>query len=397
MLPGTPLHERTSALCLGQNWRRWAGHLVASSYELNHEREYWAIRSTAGLIDVSPLHKYLIQGPDAERYLSRVVTRDVGKCDVGRVMYTTWCDAAGKIIDDGTLARLGEDSYRLTSAQPSLLWLHDNLAGMDVRIDDESDSLAAVALQGPNSRDILKMLADSGPDLDRLRFFRLTDARLDDIPVTISRTGYTGDLGYEIWVDAERAIPLWDSLMTAGGPYGILPAGMLALDMARIEAGLMLITVDYVPTHEALLESQKSSPLEMGLGWTVDLDKKYFVGRNALAAEAARGPEWMFRGLDIDWNSLERVYGEVGLPPLVPATAWRTSVPVYRGGRQVGYATSGCWSPLLKKYIALAHLEASAASPGTKLEIELTVEHRRKRAASTVAELPFFDLPRKRA
>ncbi len=397
MLPGTPFHERTSALCQGQNWRRWAGHLVASSYELNHEREYWAIRSAAGLIDVSPLHKYHIRGPDAQRYLSRLVTRDLRKCDVGRVMYTTWCDADGKIIDDGTLARLGEDSYRLTSAQPSLLWLHDNLAGMDVIIEDESDAIAALALQGPNSRDILKALADSGTDLDTLGFFRLTDARLDGIPVTISRTGYTGDLGYEIWVEADAAIELWDTLMNAGAPYGILPAGMLALDMARIEAGLMLITVDYVPTHEALLESQKSSPLEMGLGWTVNLEKDYFVGRDALVAEAEHGPAWLFRGLHVDWDGLEQAYGEVGLPPLVPASAWRTSVPVYRRGRQVGYATSGCWSPLLKQYLALAHLEASSAEPETRLEIEVTVEHRRKRVVSTVAELPFIDLPRKRA
>ena len=393
-MPGTPLHERTSALCRASNWRRWAGYLAAGSYDLYHDREYWAIRNAAGLIDVSPLYKYLIRGPDTVQFLDRLVTRNVQKCAVGQVMYTPWCDGNGKVIDDGTLARLGENVFRLTSADPSLLWFHENAAGMDVSFEDTSESTAALALQGPNARRILQAL--SVPEMDGLGFFRVMDVDLAGIPVSVSRTGYTGDLGYEIWVGAERAIPLWDALMEAGRSYGIAPTGLMALDMARIEAGLLLVTVDYVPTHQALLESQKSTPLELGLGWTVDLGKENFVGREALARQAEAGPEWQLRGLEIDWVSLEQAYGSVGLPPTVPSSAWRTSVPVYGGHGQVGYATSGCWSPLLKKYVALAHLRGTAGALGTSLEMEVTVEHQRLRASAAVVETPFFDPPRKR-
>jgi len=394
MLRGTPFHSRTSALCQGQNWRRWAGYLAASSYELTPEREYYAIRSAAALIDVSPLFKYLISGPDAARLLDRVVTRDVSRCAVNQVMYTPWCDEAGKVIDDGTLQRLGEQSFRLTSADPNLLWLYENALGLEVNIQDVSDDIAALALQGPTSREILRQVSDA--DLDRLRYFRLTSARIRDIPVTISRTGYTGDLGYEIWAEAQHAEPLWDALVEAGTPYGITPAGMLALDLARVEAGLLLIEVDFVSAHRALIEAQKSSPFELGLGWTVSLEKKGFVGRPALLAEKRRGPAWQLVGLEVQWESLEKLYLEVDLPPQLPSVAWRTSVPVYRSGKQVGYATSGCWSPILKKYIALAHLESRYAHPGIQLMMEVTVEHRRRRAAAEVVRMPFFDPARKR-
>jgi aminomethyltransferase len=395
MLRGTPFHARTSALNQAQNWRRWAGYIVASSYELTHDREYHAIRSSAALIDVSPLYKYRVRGSDAERFLDRVLTRDVSRCAVGQVMYGPWCDQTGKVIDDGTLQRLDEHVFRLTSGEPNLRWLCDNAVGLKVTVEDESERTAALALQGPSSREILKGVADI--DLDSLKFFRLSFGRVRGIPVTISRTGYTGDLGYEIWVEAEHALPLWDALMEAGEPYGITPAGILALDVARIEAGLLLIDVDYIPANRALIESRKSSPFELGLGWAVKLEKEYFVGRAALLAEWRRGPAWQLRGLEIDWESLERVYARFGLPPELPAVAWRTSVPVYAGRKQVGYATSGCWSPTLKKYIALAHLVAAHAEPGSELAMEVTVEHQRKRARARVVEIPFFDPKRKRA
>ncbi len=395
MLKVTPFHPRTSALSQGMAWRRWAGHTVLSSYELNHDREYWAIRNAAALIDVSPLYKYAITGPHAERLLDRVVPRDVTKAAPGQVLYTPWCDTAGKVIDDGTLARLDAAEFRLTSADPNLRWLHQSAVGMDVTIEDVSDALGAVSLQGPTSRDILKRLTDA--DLDALRFFRLTRASMNGIPVTISRTGYTGDLGYEIWVGADRALEVWDCLMDAGEAYGITPAGIFALDVARIEAGLLMIEVDYVSAHRALIEDQMSSPYELGLGWAVNLDKGPFLGQAALAAEHRRGSAWQFRGIDVEWESLEQLYGAVGLPPKIPTVAWRTSAPVYVQGVQVGYATSGCWSPFLKKYIALAHLESRYAAPGTPVHLEVTVEHRRKEAAARVVELPFLDLPRKRA
>jgi aminomethyltransferase len=389
LLKPTPFHERTAALCASFAWRRWAGYVVASSYELSHEREYHAIRGSAALFDVSPLYKYRIRGNDAARLLDLVVTRTIHDLNVGQVAYTPWCDAAGKVLDDGTVARLGENEFRLTSAEPNLRWLEDNAVGLQVEIEDVSESLAALSLQGPASRAILG-------DID-LRYFRLARRHFGGIPVAISRTGYTGDLGYEIWVSPRDAIALWDYLIEAGTPYGIVPAGMLALDVARIEAGLMLIDVDYVPARKALIDSQTSSPYELDLAWTVNLGKDRFVGREALAREASRGAQWQFVGLEIDWTSLERLYAEVGLATRLPAAAWRTSVPVYAGNQQAGYATSGGWSPLLKKYIALAHLESRHAAPGTQLDIEMTVEHRRKRAAVRVVKKPFFDPERKRA
>jgi aminomethyltransferase len=394
MLKTTPFHDRTAPLVRAQTWRRWAGYQVASAYEPHPDREYAAVRNAAALFDVSPLHKYRIGGRDAVRLLDRMVTRDVTRCRVDQVLYTTWCDARGKVIDDGTISRLDERAFRLTSAEPNLRWLTMNAVGLDVRIDDVSESTAALALQGPLARVILQQLSPA--DFDALAYFRLVTTTIRDTPVTVSRTGYTGDLGYELWVDAERAVALWDALIEAGTPYGITPAGIWALDIARIEAGLVMLDVDYFSAHRALIEDQKSSPLELNLGWTVDVVKGPYNGRRPLRAEKERGMTWGFVGLDVRWESLEMLYAERSLPPQLPTVAWRTSAPVYAGGRQVGYATSGCWSPLLKKYLALAHLQAPHFAVGREVELEVTVEHRRKRAAAIVRKLPFFDPERKR-
>jgi len=396
MLRTTPFHPRTAPLCESHAWRRWSGYVVASSYELVHEREYHAIRSSAGLLDICPLYKYRVTGPDAVRLLDRVVTRNVARSTPGQVLYTCWCDAAGKVIDDGTVARLSEDTFSMTSADPNLRWLEDNSTGLDVGVEDVSENLAALALQGPSSRAILQTLTDF--DMASIRYFRVVSTTLGRIPVAISRTGYTGDLGYEIWMQAQDALSVWDALIEAGTPYGITPAGMLALDVARIEAGLMLMDVDYVSARKALTDRQTSTPFELDLAWTVSADKENFVGSGALAAERERGPEWQFVGIEIDWDSLERLYSAVGLAPRLPTTAWRMSVPIYEpGGDQVGYATSGGWSPLLKKYIALAHLRSRWARNGTRIEMEVTVEHQRKRASGRVVKKPFFDPERKRA
>jgi aminomethyltransferase len=266
---------------------------------------------------------------------------------------------------------------------------------MEVDIADETTETAALSLQGPSARDILAGVADV--DLAGLRFFRATPARLGGIPVTVTRTGYTGDLGFEIWVTNERAEALWDLLVATGAPYGLLPTGLLAMDLARIEAGLLLIDVDYVSARRAMIEPQKSSPFELNLGWTVAREKGPFVGQRALAAERELGSGWALRGLVVDWDSLEALFTEVGLPPQLPTTAWRTSTPVYDGGEQVGYATSGCWSPLLKRYIALAHLRSPYAEVGTEVALEMTIEHQRKKARAAVVRTPFYDPERKRA
>jgi aminomethyltransferase len=333
-----------------------------------------------------------VRGRDAARLLDLIVTRNALKAEVGQVLYTPWCDHAGKVIDDGTVARLDENLFRMTSAEPNLRWLQDNAAGLDVEIADVSENIAALSLQGPAAWSILQSLG-----APPLKYFRMAGASLRGIPVEISRTGYTGDLGFEIWLDAKNALLIWDALIDAGRAYGIMPAGMLALDIARLEAGLMLIDVDYVPARKALIDSQLSSPFELDLAWAVNLAKDRFIGRDALAAEKARGPQWQFVGIELEWNSLERLYADLGLATRLPSAAWRMSVPIYAQGEQVGYATSGGWSPLLKKYIALAHLRAPWFAADTSLEMEITVEHRRKRANARVVKKPFFDPPRKRA
>ncbi len=395
MLKTTPFHQRTAPLMQGQAWRRWAGHTVASSYDLLHDREYAAVRSAAALFDVSPLHKYLITGPDAGRLLDRMVTRDVTKCRVGQVLYTPWCDGQGKVIDDGTISRLGDTTYRLTAAEPSLRWIDRNAFGLKATVEDVSDGLGALALQGPLSRTILNQVAEHS--VDGLKYFRVMPTRIAGIPVEISRTGYTGDLGYELWIPAADAVKVWDRLIEVGFDYGIAPAGIFALDLVRIEAGLVMADVDYHSSHRALIEEQKSSPYELSLDWTVNLDKGPFNGRQALTAERHRGPAWRFVGIEVDWESLEGLYAFHGLPPALPSVAWRTSTPIYRDDTQIGYASSGCWSPLLKKYLALAHIKAPHFAPGTQVEMEVTVEHHRRRAAAWVRTLPFFDPERKKA
>jgi aminomethyltransferase len=395
VLKTTPFHPRTAPLVRAQTWRRWGGFQMASAYEPHPDREYAAVRNAAALFDVSPLHKYLITGRDAAPLLDRMVTRDVTKLAVGQVYYTPWCDVHGKVIDDGTVSRLDAGTYRLTSAEPNARWLAMNAVGLDVAVEDVSERTAALALQGPLAREILRQLSPA--DFGALKYFRLVHTTVRDIPVTISRTGYTGDLGYEIWVDAARAVALWDALVEAGTPYGLTPAGVWALDIARIEAGLVMLDVDYFSAHRALIEDQKSSPFEINLGWTVSLAKGPYNGRRALREEKARGPAWGFVGLEVEWESMEALYAAKTLAPHIPTVAWRTSAPVYKGGRQVGYATSGCWSPILKRYLALAHLRAPHFAPDTRVRIEITVEHQRRQADAVVRRLPFFDPERKRA
>ncbi len=389
-LKTTPFHERTNALSQAQNWRRWAGYLVVGSYDLGLEREYWAIRNAAALIDVSPLIKYLIKGKDAARLLDRVTTRNIQKMSIGQVYYTGWCDDEGKMIDDGTVARLDETTFRLTAAEPNLRWLMMNAVGLEVELTEVTDSVAALSFQGPNSRTVLNRVCESS--LDELKYFRLMKNKLNGINITISRTGYTGDLGYELWMDAADALPVWDALMAAGGDYGIAAVGILALDMARVEAGLFMLDVDYTSAGHAWIEPQKSSPFELGLDWTVALDKPdYFVGRRALEREKAAGSTWKMVGLEVDWEGMEKLFKQVGLPPQIPGMAVRGSLPIFSGNQQVGYASTSTWSPVLKKYIALAHLQKPYFELGTNLKMEITVEHQRKYAPAKVVKLPFYE------
>jgi aminomethyltransferase len=390
---GTAVHERTFPLCQSLNYREWSGFYAVSVYETHHEHEYNAIRNAAALIDVSPLFKYMITGRDATRFVNRVIARDINKVSVDQVIYCCWCDEEGKIIDDGTITRLEENRYRWTAADPNLRWFRQNAVGLDVQIEDITEQVAALALQGPTSGCLLKTVAEA--DIANLKYFRKTSGKINGVPVDISRTGYTGDLGYEIWIAWPDAVKVWDALMDAGRGFDIHPTGMLALDVARIEAGLILADVDYISSKKALIATQKYTPAEVGLAKLVHYDKENFIGRRALLEEKEAGPKRLLMGLEIDWNEVEALFDKMGLAPQTPTTASRVHVPVYKGREQVGKATSTTWSPLLKQLIALASVEPQHAGTGTRLQIEMTVEAVRHKVGATVRPLPFFNPARK--
>ena len=400
MSVGTAFHPVTAPLNRKQQWREWSGYFASSAYADAHDIEYNAVRETAALIDVSPLYKYVVGGPDARRLVDRVITRDASRLEPGRVFYTPWCDEHGKVIDDGTVHALDDGTFRWTAADPQLRWLRMNSAGVDVTVDDATERTAALALQGPQSRAVLE--AALGESFADLRYFRRRAATLKvgrrKVPVDVSRTGYTGDLGYELWVAADQAVALWDALWTAGQDHAIRPVGMLALDVVRLEAGLILLEVDYTSARHAMNPDQNYSPGEIGLGRLVSLEKEAnFVGRLALEREARRGgPARRLVGLELEWAGIEGLFTAQGLPPAISPVVDRSARPVFLGGRQVGKATSVGWSPILKQAIALASVPASMDRVGMRLDVEWTVEGRRGRVPATVVELPFLDLERKR-
>jgi aminomethyltransferase len=392
----SPFHSRTAPLSVSHEWRDWSGYLAASLYEISHEHEYYAVRNSAGLFDVSPLFKYDISGPDALTLVNRVMTRNLARCAVGQVYYSPWCNDDGKLIDDGTITRLAADRFRITAADPNLRWFQDCGFGLQATVRDITSDLAALALQGPKSGAILQEIL-TGVDLDALKFFHYAEGQVDGFPIGLTRTGFTGDLGYELWVAPQHAERLWDMLLDHGYQYVLAPAGMVALDLLRIEASFPLIDVDYIPAPKTLIKAQTSSPYEVGMGWAVALSKENFVGRKALVAERERGSTWAFVGLEAHWPDIEAHYQALNLTPTLAGRASRDSAPVYRNGEQIGQATSRTYSPLLKKYIALATLKREQAEIGSEVDLELTVEFTRHTVRARVVKLPFFDPQRKRA
>src|SRR2546427_1779465 len=390
---GTAFHERTFALCHSLNYREWSGYYTVSVYEVHHDHEYNAIRNAAALIDITPLYKYVVSGKDATKLVNRVITRDINKVAVGQVIYCCWCDEQGKVIDDGTITRLEQNEYRWTAADPSLRWFRQNGLNMDVRVDDISEKVAALALQGPTSGKLLKAAAEA--EIANLKYFRMTQGKIAGVLVDISRTGYTGDLGYEIWVSWDDAVKVWDALMDVGKRFDIQAAGVLGLAVGRIEAGLLLIEVDYNSSKKALIASQKYSPYELGFGKMVYLEKENFVGRSALAEAQKQGVPRQLVGVEIDWTEVEARYEKFGLTPAAPTQASRVHVPVYLGEKQVGKATSTTWSPLLKKMIALASVDTEHSKIDTKLQMEITIEAMRQRVTARVVKMPFFSPARK--
>jgi aminomethyltransferase len=385
----SPFHERMSALNDTWKYKEWAGIVSPCRYQENHIYEYTAFRQATGVLDVSPLYKYDLRGPDAAALLSYVTTRDVSKLKVGRVTYLCWCDDAGHVIDDGTVTRTGEHTYRMTAADPQYAWLLRHAEGFNVTLEDVSRKIAALAVQGPTSRDVLKACSDMGP----LAFFGSSACQLAGKSVRISRTGYTGDLGYEVWCDVADALPVWDAIMHAGKAYGIVPAGLDALDMSRIEAGFILLGVDYFSALHTTLKQKKTTPFELGLGATVELERAPFVGQQALRRSQ---PSKVMVGLELDWPTLESMYSKHDMAPALSTMASRDSLPIYLSGEQVGRVSSSTWSPTLKKYLALGSLRAEHARIGTTVEVEHTVLYERRTVPARVVERPFFNPERKR-
>jgi aminomethyltransferase len=396
MALGTPFHARSAAMNQKLAWEDWYGYHAASTFADSLDIEYNAVREAVGVIDVSPLFKYRVEGPDAVRLIDRIITRDAHKLKVDQVWYTPWCDERGKLIDDGTITRLDETSYRWTAAEPNWRWFSMNSMGLDVKVTDISADLGSLALQGPKSRDVLEAM--TGRDWKDLKYFRRRATEVGGFPVDVTRTGYTGDLGYELWVACDHAAELWDALFESGAGDGIRPVGMAALDVLRVEAGLILLDSEFTSVRSAFSEEQEFSPFELGLDRLVDLSKPRFVGRDALVEEQARGgPARRLVGLELDWDGIERAYGRHGIPPVLVAGTTRERVPVWSGRRQVGKASGMTWSPILKRVISLCVLDRSLAAPGSRVEVEWSVEGSRERVGGRVVPLPFLDLERKRA
>ena len=380
MILTTPFHSRIAAGCELNCWGDWMGYTTPNAYT-DVELEYFAVRNAAGVFDLTPMNKYRITGNDAEAYLNRLVTRDVSKIGVGRVGYTVWCDEAGQVMDDGTIFHLAENDYRICAYARATDWLHWSALGFDVTIEDETAEVAALAVQGPTSCAALTAMGLVG--LDQLKPFGLTEFDFEGEPLVVSRTGFTGDLGYELWIAPHKAEALWDRLFESGEPYLIKPFGTHALEMARIEAGFLQAGVDFMPAEEVVRNGRSRSPFELGLGWLVDMEKSVFNGRRALQQELANGSRYRFAILDVDGNK--------------PAN----HSFVLKGNKQVGTVTSAAWCPTAKSNVAFAQIEMPHGAVGEELVAEIYYQRElhwtRVLAPCKVIDAPVFSHPRRRA
>ena len=409
MIRTTPFHERTSARNETGLWEHWSNSLVAQRYQMSEKFEYFAIRNAAGIFDTSPLYKYRFSGPDAERYLAGVLARDVRKLAVGRAHYTLWCDDRGFVIEDGVLLRVAETEYLLTAAEPNLAYFQGLAGGLDVSIEDVTDDWGILSIQGPRSREILAAVAEGVADLG---YFALTRTKIAGVEVIVSRTGYTGDLGYEVWTPADGALKVWDAIFEVGEPKALIPFGMTALYMARIEAGLVLLDVDFHSSRYAWTDEDRSTPVELGFGWMFrDLapdapstnghspNGRAFIGRDAIRRELReKTSRWVLTGLVVDWKDYDRIYGEAGLIPPKDHTPVQDEYYVYDDElNQLGYATSQMYSPVLQRHIALARVPLDRLAEGSRVKLEAGVRHRYEYFDATVSKLPLFNPQRRTA
>lgn len=393
----TPFSARTGAANESGLWNHWAGTLVATKYRIDEKVEYFALRQAAGVLDTSPLYKYRIAGPGAESFLAGVLARDVRRCRPGQAQYTMWCDDRGFVVEDGVVLRTAGDEFWLTSAEPNLAYLQGMGAGTAVEIEDVTDAFGILAVQGPASRSILAGLA---PEIAGLPFFAVVPAKIGDASVLVSRTGYTGDLGFELWVEAGDAIDVWDALFAAGAGRGLLPYGSVVMHMARIEAGLLLIDVDYRSSRFAWVDEERATPIELGYGWMfrhLDRDDRVFVGRRSIEGEIAeRSSRFRLVGLDVDWRSYQAAYDAVGMPPAKDHVPVEWAMMLYGDdSTPAGYATGFMYSPLLQRHVAMARVHPGSATTGTTLSVEVTINNRNHLVDAAVRPLPFYDPPHK--
>ncbi len=397
MIRTTPFHPRTSALNKTGLWAHWAGYLSATQYQLSEKFEYFAVRNSAGVYDTSPLYKYSIRGRGAEKFLSGVLARDIRKCRPGQAQYTIWCDDDGYVVEDGVINRLFPTEFMLSAAEPNLAYFQSLVGYDEVEIEDVSEAIASLAFQGPYSR---KILAALSPDIDELGYFHLTETKLDGSPVTVSRTGYTGDLGYEIWVPAAEALQVWDTIFAASEGYGVLPFGETALLMTRIEAGLLLIEADFTPSRFAWTDADRSTPPELGLGWmfrSIDTESRPFIGREAIRRELSDGSRWSLVGLVLDWRSWDEVYGRAGHVPPKDHTPLAQETMLYSDDEHVGFATSSMYSPMMQRHIAIAHVRPELSARGSEVSFEVTIDHHLDYVKARVTRMPFYNPPHKTA
>jgi aminomethyltransferase len=395
----TPFHQRTAEANQTGLWSHWAGSLSADRYQMSDKFEYFAIRNSAAVIDTSPLYKYRIYGPDAERYLAGVLIRDIRKCRPGQAQYTAWCDDDGWVIEDGVVLRLSDDEFLLTAARPNLAYLQGLTGGSSVEIEDVSAGYGALAVQGPYAREVLAQLA---PEIEGLGYFHLTPAKIGPAAVTISRTGYTGDLGYEIWVDADDALDVWDQLFEVASPYGVIPAGQTALLITRIEAGLILIDVDFQSARYAWNDDQRATALELNMGWMLrdlDGDDRAFVGRRAIEREIEeKTSRWKTVGIVVDWEHWAETHNDRGLVTPKDHTPVHGGMMLYDEKiERIGYVPSFVYSPVLQRHVGIARLRPEHARVGTRVGLEVTIDHRYEVVDSHVTRLPFYNPPRKTA